>query len=148
MQNRRFFRYSNSFVEIFQIISSFFSFFNLYIRFYKCFCQLSRIRHHDRCKKPWTFFAKPIDFSFDLCYTIMRACNGTFSCLGEALKWIASLTISYFYGEVLKWGRLRALPVAEQASNKEWQPSQSASKRICEVRCGNGNRIEEATPIR
>jgi hypothetical protein len=27
------------------------------------------------------------------------------------------------YGELSKWGRLRALPVADEASNKEWQRS-------------------------
>ena len=27
------------------------------------------------------------------------------------------------YGDVSKWGRLRALPVADEASNKEWQRS-------------------------
>ena len=28
------------------------------------------------------------------------------------------------YGELSKWGRLRALPVADEASNKEWQRSE------------------------
>ena len=27
------------------------------------------------------------------------------------------------YGELSKWGRLRALPVADEASSKEWQRS-------------------------
>ena len=27
------------------------------------------------------------------------------------------------YGEISKWGRLRALPVADEASKKEWQRS-------------------------
>ncbi len=29
----------------------------------------------------------------------------------------------FYYGEVLKWGRLRAPPGADAASNKEWQRS-------------------------
>ena len=36
---------------------------------------------------------------------------------------VAEEKAMFIYGEVLKWGRLRALPVAEQASNKEWQRS-------------------------
>ena len=32
------------------------------------------------------------------------------------------------YADVSKWGRLRALPVADDASNKEWQRS-----KLCEV---------------
>ena len=32
------------------------------------------------------------------------------------------------YGDVSKWGRLRALPVADEASNKEWQRS-----KLCEA---------------
>ena len=31
------------------------------------------------------------------------------------------------YGEVLKWGRLRALPAADTASNKEWPRSKFLS---------------------
>ena len=31
--------------------------------------------------------------------------------------------IQQLYGDVSKWGRLRALPVADTASNKEWQRS-------------------------
>ena len=32
------------------------------------------------------------------------------------------------YADVSKWGRLRALPVADEASNKEWQRS-----KLCEA---------------
>lgn len=31
--------------------------------------------------------------------------------------------IAEVYGDVSNWGRLRALPVADEASNKEWQRS-------------------------
>ena len=51
------------------------------------------------------------------------------------------------YEDISKWGRLRALPVADEASNKEWQRSKFG-ELMRATNFGHRNRIEEATPIR
>jgi len=43
-------------------------------------------------------------------------------------------------------GRFRALAVRDEARNKEWQPSQNASKYLCDARCGNGNSDQISPP--
>ena len=48
------------------------------------------------------------------------------------------------YGEVLKWGRLRALPAADTASNKEWQRSKFLSEQ--RLKSWAPQQDEEASP--
>jgi len=44
------------------------------------------------------------------------------------------------YGEISKWGRLRALPVADKASNKEWPRSKFGEPNGEQQILGNRNR--------
>jgi hypothetical protein len=46
-----------------------------------------------------------------------------FSIKCDIIPMFAKRKFHILYGEVLKWGRLRALPVADKASKKEWQRS-------------------------
>ena len=42
---------------------------------------------------------------------------------GEIIRLASAYNKLITYGEISKWGRLRALPVADEASKKEWQRS-------------------------
>ena len=57
-------------------------------------------------------FLKPLAIFKKLCYNMER-------CIVQPI---------FIYGEVLKWGRLRALPGAEQASKRSGRGQNSASE--------------------
>ena len=50
------------------------------------------------------------------------------------------------FGRLSKWGRLRALPVADEASKKEWQRSNKSSTHGCEDFSGTATGHNEAEP--
>ena len=52
------------------------------------------------------------------------------------------------YGGISKWGRLRALPVADEASNKEWQRSKFCVANSKQKISGTATGHNEAEPTK
>jgi hypothetical protein len=84
---------------------------------------------------PSRFFAKPLDFSSELCYTIMRAKKHTIESGFIFLE-------KYSSGDVCERCLWRMKEGERVAAVKIWRSEQRATN------FGHRNRIEEATPIR